>query len=79
MPAEEKRATKAYIGYCPELKLYRYSLDTGPEQRFSDDELIASMAALEKDGKMAEHAYLAMVTAFARRQPHTKIAVDSAP
>lgn len=92
-----KTMTKAFIGFCPDLKLYRYMiikyeleldpttklLDYAPknteEQRFSDEELISSVAALEKDRKFAEKDYLTLVTALARKQPHMRVEVETQP
>ena len=85
---ERKGGMRAYIGYCDKMELYRYSVDLGEgkpeaerwkENRFTHKELINSMANLEEEGKLAEREYLALITAFARRQPHMKIGVDLAP
>jgi hypothetical protein len=78
-PEASKPVTKAFIGYCPELKLYRYVLDSGEEQRFTHDELISSMVALEEAKKMTERDYLAFVTGLARNQPHMKVEVEGKP
>jgi len=75
----EEAPKHAYIGYCPELKLYRYALSTGQEQRFTDEELVAALAALEADDRIAERDALALVAAMARRQPHLKIKVQDLP
>jgi hypothetical protein len=86
MPNATTETPKAFIGFCPELKLYRYAIHRGSgenelvdEKRFTADELVASLVALEKEGKVVERDYLTFVTALARKQPHVRIEVQTAP
>lgn len=75
------KVVKAYIGYCPDLKIYRYEVEPmgseerGIAERFTDDELLARVASLE-GGDQKLRDYLLTITGLAKAKPHMRVEID---